>query len=162
MQDNKKAENVPHKVKYRWIEDFKGNRPASELQAAIEKILASHKLLGSFREGTRFLVCIESDSFLPLTIAKHDRLITVGHYFLKDCDTCADPAMDLEIGKDGAWYPVGAELADGNCRQCINGPLQIDFEERRKLVSFAAKWAADLLAQGYEHGEISQLWGEND
>lgn len=162
MEPCAKNENTTRKQRYRWTEDFKGNRPASELKAAIEKILAAHQLFGSFRDGVRFHARIESETFLPLTISKQERHITVGHYFMQDCDTYVDPAMDLEVGNDGAWYPISVELADGNCRQCVDSPLRIDFEERRKQVSFAAKWAADLLAQGYERGEVSQLWGEND
>ena len=162
MEPHTKNENAIHRARYRWTEDFKGNWAASELKAAVETILAAHQLLGSLREGAHFHARIESGTLLPLIISKHDRQITVGQYFMQDCDTYADPAMDLEIGKDGAWYPISVELADGNCRQCVDGPLRIDFEERRKQVSFAAKWAADLLAQGYERGEVSQLWGEND
>lgn len=162
MEPSEKIENLPHRTKYRWAEDFKDNRSAVELKAAIEKILAAHRLLGCFQEGARFLARIESSSALPLTIIKQDRHLTVAHYFLQDGDTNVDPAMDLEIGKDGAWYPVSVELADGNCRQCTVGPLKIDFEERRKQAAFAARWAADLLVQGYEQGEVSQLWGEND
>lgn len=162
MEPNEKIENLPCRTRYRWTEDFKGNRSASELKAAIEKILAAHRLLDCFQEGVRFLARIETSSVLPLTIIKQDRHLTVAHYFLQDGDTNADPAMDLEIGKDGAWYPVSVELADGNCRQSVDGPLQIDFEERRKQADFAAKWAVDLLTQGYGRGEVSQLWGEND
>jgi hypothetical protein len=77
-------------------------------------------------------------------------------------DTFADPAMELVEGKDGGWYPIAVELADGNIRQCADGPLRIDYEERRKQAAFAAKWAADLLTLGYEHGNVSQLWGENE
>lgn len=162
MEPCAKIENVTHHARYRWTEDFKGNRPANELKDAIEKILAAHRLLGCFQDGARFLARIETGSFLPITIIKQDRQITVAHYFLQDGDSNADPAMDLEIGKDGAWYPISVELSDGNCRQCADGPLQIDYDERRKQAAFAAKWAADLLAQGYERGEVSQLWGEND
>ncbi len=162
MAPSTRIENATHRARYRWSEDFKSNRPASELRAAIEKILAAHRLLGCFQEGARFLARIDTSSAPPITIIKQDQHITVAHYFLQDGDTNADPAMDLEIGKDGAWYPVSVELSDGNFRQCADGPLQIDYDERRKQAAFAANWAADLLFQGYEKGEVSQLWGEND
>lgn len=151
-----------HRAKYHWTEDFKWNRSASELKAAVEMILASHQLLECFTAGTHFHVRIGIGSLLPLTISKQDRQIVIGHYFTQDGDTNADPAMELQEGKDGGWYPVSVELADGNIRSCVDGPLWIDFEERRKQAVFAAKWAADLLTPGYQHGEISELWGEND
>ena len=157
-----KIENAPRRPKYRWTEDFKGSCPATDLQNAVEKILAAHQLLGRFREGVRFHAQIELDGSLPLTIAKQDRHIAIAHPFLSDAEPANDPAMDLELGKDGAWYPVSVELADGDLRQCVDGPFQIDFEERRKQVAFAAKWAAGLLTEGYHQGEVSQLSGEND
>lgn len=160
MEAQKKLET--HRQKYRWTEDFKGNRSAQELKAAIETVLANHQLLECFKAGSHFHVRIEASAHLPLTITKQDRQITVGHYFKQDGDTYADPAMELEENRDGGWYPICVELADGNIRQCADGPLQIDFEERRKQVAFAAKWAADFLTHGYQRGEISQLWGEND
>lgn len=160
MEAQKRLE--PHRAKYRWTEDFKGNRSALELQTVVETILASHQLFECFKAGEIFHVRIEIGSLLPLTISKQGRQITIGHYFLRECETYADPAMELEEGKDGCWYPVNVEFADGNIRSCVDGPFTIDFEERRKQAIFAAKWAADLLTNGYRHGEISQLWGEND
>lgn len=151
-----------HRTKYRWTEDFKGNRSAPELRAAVEKILAAHQLLECFKAGSLFYARIDVGAVLPLTITKQDRQITVGHYFMQEGETYADPAMELEEGKDGGWYPIAVELANGNTRQCADGPLRIDYEERRKQAAFAAKWAVDLLTLGYEHGEISQLWGENE
>lgn len=162
MEPSKRIETAPHKPKYRWTENFKGNCPANDLQNTVERILATHQLLGAFRDGARFYVRIELADCLPLAIAKLDQYITVAHPFLCDGDPSNDPAIDLEVGKDGAWYPVSVELADGNCRQCADGPLRIDFEERRKQVAFAAKWAANLLTQGYEQGSVSQLSGGND
>lgn len=149
-----------HRAKYRWMEDFKGNRSAAELKVAIETILSAHQLLDCFQSSYHFFAQIEVPGHLPLTIRKDDRNLTVANYFERDGEQEADPAMDLQFSKDGAWYPLHVHLADDS-RSCIDGPLRIDFEERRKQVAFASKWAADLLANGYQHGEISKLWGEN-
>lgn len=162
MEPSASIENTPYRAKYRWTEDFRASLPASELKRAIEKILAGQRLLEAFRESPLFHTRIDAGSFLPLTIAKQERHINIGHYFKRGCDTYADPAMEFEIGKDGAWYPVSVELANGDCRFCTDGPFRLDFEERRKQVSFAAKWSADLLAQDYERGDVLQPWSEND
>lgn len=157
MEAQKQIET--HRAKYRWTEDFKGNRSAPELKAAVEKILAAHQLLDCFQASYLFFVQIEGSGCLPLTIWKDERNLTVANYFERDGEQEADPAMDLEISKDGAWYPLHVHLAD-DYRSCIDGPLCIDFEERRKQVAFSAKWAADLLARGYDRGEVTKLSGE--
>lgn len=156
-----KNEPVPHRARYRWTEDFKGNSAARELQAAIQKILDAQQLLECFRASYLFFAQIESPGHLPLTIWKDERNLTVANYFKRDGEQEADPAMDLKISKDGDWYPIHVHLAD-DYRSCVDGPLCIDFEERRKQVAFAAKWAADLLNAGYERGEVTKLSGETE
>lgn len=156
---NTKKESARHRTRYRWTEDYKMNRAACELKVAVQKILGAHQLLECFRESDPFFARIEVPNFLSLTICKDGSYLTVANYFQRDGEQEADPAVDLEIGKDGDWYPVHVHLAD-DYRSCIDGPLFIDFEERRKQVAFAAKWAADLLTSGYEAGEITQLSGE--
>jgi hypothetical protein len=120
---------------------------------------SAQQLLDCFRASYLFFAEIEAPGHLPLTIWRDEKNLTVAHYFKRDGEQEADPALDMEIGKDGAWYPLHVHLAD-DLRSCIDGPLSIDFEERRKQVAFAAKWAADLLTQGYDRGEVTKLSGE--
>jgi hypothetical protein len=161
MELTTRIERPPYKAKYSWAEDIEGNSPAHEIKQIIERILAAHGLLTAFHKGAHFGARIDAEPFLPLTVTKHERHVNIGQFFQRACGTYFDPAMNFEIGKDEAWYPISVELADGNCRQCADGPLLINFEERRKQ-SFAAKWAADLLLQGYDRGKVSKRWREND
>lgn len=150
---------VPHRVKYRWTEDFKENRSARALQMTVQKILGAHQLLESFRESSQFFARIEAPDRLPLTIFKDGRNLIIANYFHRDGEQEADPAMDLEIGAGGGWYPIHVHLAD-DYHSCVDGPLFVNSEERRKQVAFAAKWAADLITSGYESGDVTQLSGE--
>lgn len=152
--------NDSHRSVYKWLEDSKTNEAATELQFAVEHILRSHQLLNCFESAYHLGVKIESPGDLPLTIRKDGKHITVGRFFWRDGDECADPAVDLEVGKNGLWYPIHVHLTE-DFRSCVDGPLLIDFEERQKQVRFCARWAADLLSRDYDAGEIADLWGEN-
>jgi hypothetical protein len=56
------------------------------MKSAIEKILTTHGLLEIFRQSEHYAVKIESRGFMPLSIEKHDKQITVTHYFEQNGD----------------------------------------------------------------------------
>ena len=154
------AKNQTYYAPFPWLEDMTANLSASNLQFTIEHILNSHLLLNCFDAAEHFGVKIEVQGQLPITIRKDGRQITVGSFYWQDESECANPAVDLEIGKDGAWYPVNVQLTD-DLRTCRRSSVEIDFDERAKQVRFCARWAADLMGRGYDTGEVTDLWGEN-
>lgn len=153
-------EGSTYRPTYKWQETSKLNEFATELQLAVEHILRSHQILSCFETAGLFGVRIEREGDLPLSIRRDGKNITVGRFFWRDGGECADPAVQLEVGKNGLWYPIHVEFAD-DFRSCIDGPHSLDFEERQKQVRFCARWSADLMSQSYDTGEVADLWGEN-
>jgi hypothetical protein len=134
---------------------------ADDIKAATIKILRAHGLYDRFQEAEDFHARIMKPPFHPLTIERHGRQVIVAHYREQGDGMVPDPDMEFWISRDSAWEPVAAIFASGDFRTCMDGPLDVDEEERAQLVSLASAWSRELLAQGFDSGEVCELWGTN-
>lgn len=79
------------------------------MKSAIEEILTAHRQLTAFRENEHYAVKIVSEGFMPLSIEKHDKLVTVTHYYEQNGDLVPDPDMEfVDLGR-GEWLPVAIQ-----------------------------------------------------
>lgn len=130
------------------------------MKSAIEKILTAHGLLEAFRANRHYSVKLVSAGYMPLAIEKHDKQITVTHYFTQNGDLVPDPNVEfVDLGGDD-WLPVAIQHATGHyCRtaeQAESGNWLIAKSAMRDLQSFVRVWARNLLAQGFTNGKLER------
>ncbi|MGK5083514.1 hypothetical protein WDW37_09430 [Bdellovibrionota bacterium FG-1] len=121
------------------------------MKSAIEKILAAHQQLDAFRANEHYAVKIASNGFMPISIEKHDKQITVTHYFLDASgDLCPDPDVEYVDLGGADWLPVAIQHSTGlYCRaaeQAASGNWLISKRAMRDLQSFSRMWARNLLS----------------
>ena len=89
------------------------------MKIAIEKILAAHGQLEAFLKGEEFSIKIANPPFMPLSIERHGKMITVTHYFEQNGDLVADPDVEfVDLGKLD-WMPVAIQHATGHYYKLI-------------------------------------------
>jgi hypothetical protein len=130
------------------------------MKSAIEKILTAHGLLDAFRASQHYSVKLVSAGYMPLTIEKHDKQITVTHYYIQEGDLIPDPDVEfVDLGSDD-WLPVAIQHATGHyCRaaeQAASGNWLVSKAAMRDLQSFVRMWARNLLNQGFAAAKVER------
>jgi hypothetical protein len=126
------------------------------MKSAIEMILSAHQQLDAFRANDHYAVKIASNGFMPLSIEKHGKHVTVTHYFEQNGDLVPDPDVEyVDLGGED-WLPVAIQHSTGHyCKaaeQAASGNWLISKRAMRDLQSFSRMWARNLLAQGFTKG----------
>lgn len=130
------------------------------LQRVREVVNAAH-LLHEFETSQHFSLCVENEPWMPLVIESwptsnslqgERRRIQVGHYFIQEERTYADPELEMtEVG-----FPV--RLKQWGLGQMEFPILWRDEESQRVLVNVTRKrdiaellhiWAKNLKEQGF-------------
>ncbi|MGK5084768.1 hypothetical protein WDW37_15850 [Bdellovibrionota bacterium FG-1] len=134
------------------------------MKSAIEKILTTHGLLETFRQNEHYAVKIASEGFMPLSIEKHDKQITVTHYYEQNGDLVPDPDMEFVDLGGADWLPVAIQHSTGHyCKaaeQAASGNWLVSKRAMRDLQSFSRTWARNLLAQGFAKGTLVRAEAE--
>ena len=131
---------------------------AHTMKSVVEKILKAHGILEAFNSAEHYAAKIASGGFMPLSIEKHDKQITVTHYYEQNGDLVPDPDMEfVDLGGED-WLPVAIQHSTGlYCRaaeQAASGNWLISKRAMRDLKSFARMWGRNLLAQGFARGTL--------
>lgn len=124
----------------------------STMKKTILKILEKRNQLEHFLNSQDFHLRIENSSYMPLVIERHGQHVTVTHYCEQNGDQIPDPDLEMLIGADGEWYPVGLQLCAGHysrARWQENGKEFINLRINREIKSFSSMWARNLKAQGW-------------
>ena len=132
----------------------------SKMTAAIERILCSHDLLQEFMTSEDFAVRISNPPFMPLTIERHGKMVSVTHYFTQNGDLIPDPDMEFEIVADHVWSPVAIQFATGAYRRAMenrDGKRFVSAREIRDQISFSGMWARNLIQQGFQSGTAERI-----
>ena len=125
---------------------------SSTMKKTILKILEKRNQLEKFLNSTEFHLKIESDTYMPLVIERYGMHVTVTHYYNQNGDQIPDPDLEMLIGADGEWYPVGLQLCTGHysrARWVENGRELINLRINQEIKSFSTMWAKNLLAQDW-------------
>ena len=130
------------------------------MKRAIEKILKAHGRLDEFNSNPEdgFHVRIENEPYMPLSIERHDSMVTVTHYFEQNGDLIPDPDMEFEICPDGLWIPIAIQQPIGGYSrvfETIDGVKYVRPKLMRELKSFSRMWSRKLLQQGFARGARS-------
>ena len=89
------------------------------MKSTIEVILAAKALLDAFNSNRHFAIKIENEPFMPLSIERHDEIVTVSHYFEQNGDLVPDPDMQfLILPANGMWIPLAIQYASGRYVRC--------------------------------------------
>lgn len=137
----------------------KGNPMNSNqgMKSAIEKVLEQLGELEAFQSNQDFAIKILNEPFMPLSIEKHDKLVTISHYFEQNGDLIPDPDMEfLDLGR-GDWIPVAIQHSTGHyarAGECEEGVWKFNAKALRDLQSFANLWGRNLIAQGFGNGQV--------
>ena len=128
------------------------------MKSAIEKILTAHRQFTAFSESEDYAVKITSEGFMPLSIEKHGKQITVTHYFEQNGDLVPDPDMEFVDFGGEDWLPVAIQHSTGlYCKaaeQAASGNWLISQRAMCDLKSFARIWARNLMVQGFAGGTL--------
>jgi very-short-patch-repair endonuclease len=97
------------------------------------------------------------DCFLPLTIEKHDRSISVAHHYEMNGDIVYDPEIEFAIIEDSAGYPAWTPLAMQTVwsyRDCAElddaGDVSVYAPEvQQDIANYAEHWARNIRANGW-------------
>lgn len=125
---------------------------SSTMKKTILKILEKRNQLETFLNSAEFYLKIENEGYMPLVIERHGKHITVTHYYNQNGDQIPDPDLEMLIGADGDWYPVGLQLCTGHysrARWEENGKEFINLRINQEIKSFSTMWARNLAAQGW-------------
>ena len=126
---------------------------AYTMKSAVEKILKAHGVLEAFNSAEHYAAKIASGGYMPLSIEKHGKLITVTHYFEQNGDLVPDPDMEfVDLGGE-EWLPVAIQHSTGlyYCKaaeQAASGNWLISKHAMRDLKSFARMGRAISLFKG--------------
>lgn len=128
------------------------NFGCKKMKTVIEQILNRRGLLEEFHQEEDFQLRVENEPFMPLTVEKHGKSISITHYFEMNGDIIPDPDMELVIGADGEWYPVAIQFATGHYREarfCKDGKEFVNPREVRDQKQFSNMWAKNIKEQGF-------------
>lgn len=127
------------------------------MKSAIEEILSKQKQLDTFKSGEDFAIKIANEGYMPLSIERHGKTITVTHYFEQNGDLVPDPDMEFVDLGGQEWLPVAIQHSTGHyVRAAVQegGAWKFNPRAMRDLQSFARMWARNLLAQGFANGGL--------
>ena len=133
-------------------------RKITTMKIAIEKILTELNQLDAFTKSESFAIKIANEGYMPLSIERHGKSITVTHYFEQNGDLIPDPDMEFaDLGQE-EWLPVAIQHSNGHyvraAEEAEGGKWQYKPRAMRDLQSFSRMWARNLLAQGFTKGSI--------
>ena len=125
------------------------------MKTAIEKILTELNQLDAFLRSESFAIKILNEGFMPLSIERHGKVITVTHYFEQNGDLIPDPDMEFVDVGGSEWLPVAIQHSTGHYERAAieeNGKWKFNPRAMRDLQSFSRMWARNLLAQRFARG----------
>jgi hypothetical protein len=128
------------------------------MKDAIERILEAHGVLDAFRANEHYAAKIANAGYMPLSIEKHGKTITLTHYTESNGDLVPDPDVEfVDLGSDD-WLPVAIQHSTGlYCvaaqRAAGTGNWLISKRAMADLKSFVRMWARNL-AQGFAKGQL--------
>lgn len=113
------------------------------------------------------------EGWLPLSIEKHGRIISVKHYFEQNGDIVFDPCIDFLIASVNQDYPDWIPLAMQTVfsrheagiaeEDAEYGFAILDLERQRDIANFAEIWASNLRMQGWlEHATVEETTSWED
>ena len=106
------------------------------MKKAVETILEKLGQLEPFRQGEDFAIKIENAPFMPLSIEKHGKLVTITHYFEQNGHLVPDPDIEfIDLGR-GEWLPVAIQHSTGHCAragECEEGVWKFNAKALRDL-----------------------------
>ncbi len=126
------------------------NTQCKQMKKVIEQILAKQGKLQKFNSG-EFHIRIKNEPYMDLVVERHDKQVTITHYFEQNGDLIPDPDQEFIIGADGEWYPVAIQFATGHyvrAREWRDGKEFINFRECVDQAGFSRMWARNIKAQG--------------
>jgi hypothetical protein len=127
-------------------------KKVTTMKVAIEKILTELNQLDAFMKSESFAIKITNEGYMPLSIERHGKTITVAHYFEQNGDLIPDPDMEFaDLGKE-EWLPVAIQQSNGHYVRAANqeeGKWMFNPRVMRELKSFSRMWARNLNAQGF-------------
>jgi hypothetical protein len=130
------------------------------MTASIERILCAHNLLTDFMTSEDFAVRISNPPYMPLTIERHGKGVSVTHYYSQNGDLVPDPDMEFEIVTDHIWSPVAIQFATGHYRRAMelrDGKCFVNAREMREQIQFSRMWARNLTEQGFANGVAKRI-----
>ena len=130
------------------------------MTAAIERILCAHNLLEEFTWSEEFAVRITNAPYMPLTIERQGRSVTITHYFEQNGDLIPDPDMEFEIIADHLWVPVAIQFATGHyrrARETRDGQRFINPREAQDQIKFSKMWAKNLVSQRFDSSKAEKI-----
>lgn len=133
------------------------------MKSAIEQILISLGQLDAFAQSKHFALKIQNEPFMPLSIEKHDNIITVTHYYEQNGDLIPDPDMEFVDFGQNDWTPVAIQHATGHyfrAGENIGGTWRFNSKTMHFLQSFSKLWARNLLDQGFKKGRVEYAKAE--
>lgn len=99
------------------------------------------------------------EGWLPLSIEKHGRTISVKHFFEQNGDIIFDPCIDFLIASINQdypdWVPLAMQTVFSRHEAAITednaegGFAVMDKERQREIAEFAEMWASNLRMQGW-------------
>ncbi len=134
-------------------------KKTTTMKTAIEKILAELNQLDAFKHSESFAIKIENEGYMPLSIERHGKAITITHYFEQNGDLVPDPDLEfVDLGQED-WLPVAIQHSNGfyirAAGQDENGNWRYKPRAMKDLQRFSRMWARNLLAQGFARGSIA-------
>jgi hypothetical protein len=132
-------------------------RKITTMKLAIEKILNEQNQLEAFKACDDFAIKIANEGYMPLSIERHGKTITVTHYFAQNGELICDPDLELVDLGGNDWLPVAIQHSSGHYVRAAfqeNGKWMLKPWAMRDLQSFSKMWARNLLAQGFAKGSI--------
>ena len=128
------------------------------MKSAIETILSQLGQLEAFQQNKHFGLKIQNEPFMPLSIERHDNMITITHYFEQNGDLVPDPDVEfVDLGRED-WIPVAIQHSTGHYERVgffDDGDWKFQTKALRDLQSFTNIWARNLIAQGFGKGHIA-------
>jgi hypothetical protein len=132
-------------------------RKITTMKLAIEKILNEQNQLEAFKASGDFAIKIANEGYMPLSIERHGKKITVTHYFEQNGDLICDPDLELVDLGGNDWLPVAIQHSTGHYVRAAfqeDGKWMFKPRAMKDLQSFSRVWARNLLAQGFARGLI--------
>ena len=134
-------------------------RKVTTMKIAIERILTELNQLDAFASNENFAIKINNQSYMPLSIERHGKTITVTHYYEVNGDQIPDPDMEFIAFGTGDWLPVAIQHSNGiyvrAALQDENGNWRYKPRTMQDLQRFSKMWARNLISQGFGKGEIA-------
>lgn len=123
------------------------------MKRLIEEILNVHQLLDAFnspKTESFWLKIAAGECYMPLSIERHGRQITITHYRFQNGDSIPDPDVELHVNPNDEWEPIAIQHSDGTY-------VRATIQNAESLDSFVGLWARNLRHQGFIQGQVTKL-----